>query len=1000
MLLILILLFFFPPVLFSAGHPAENTGRSWNQNVRYEIDATLDTTARQLSVELTLRYANNSPDTLSQLIIQIPSNAYADTSNTAVREMQRLNSSENVRFEVRPRNTLRIQMLQFLSIGEEHEFPMQAFDFSDTILRLPLPASLLPADTLIIRMNYSQDLERLFDRKKPEKLHIDFDDWLPKVSVYDTAGWHIEPFHLMMQQSDVFTEFAEYEVRLRVPQNFFVVASGEPVRADSMLFRFRADTALSGDSFTAWQDSLRAGMHSEFEQNAFKILRYTASRALNFTWSAATNLVGYRMESLVPVNFFARGTDEGRELAIELFSEIDSVLSFMQQQFGTFPFDSLTIIQAANGSYNHPGLIMLHDADGLSLVSSLTSAWIPATVGLNGLNDGWLHRGLALYLAKRYNEQRYGKAGYDKAKVREDMNFFMRRYPLPSLDEMIKSMTRLYLNSGKDERIAQPIHSYSDPMSAMANMYLKADLFFEMLEYVIGEESMRRTLSRFFAQNKHRHVGASHLQESAEAAYGQELSWFFEQWLYRTPRVDYSKGTVRSYQREDKKWVSEIELKREGDGIMPVEVELVLPSGKTVRERWDGKAKQHTLIVLTDEKPKDIRVDPEDSILDENRLNNDRLRIEFKPDLPFLKYYYIPNDRYLVLWKPSAAYNTIDGLKLGLRSRGSYQAVFNQLTADIEVGLKSGSVDGVLGYSHPIRRRSMLNRYNLLARKKEGRYELRAELSFSFSKGIIAGSSKSLRFGISHTGITDTKYLSRPILVTDAEKTIEEWENIGIGSVYGEFVHKTSSPATGSTLRLHAEAARTDAGDFFGLLQFRQRISRAYGWLLGGIALNAGHIVSQKRVPSQTAFFPGDASPLRRFREGIMMTGSDWKSSSRRFTEGGARLHGYAGKMTSLNSYLSLNLELAAKVTLLGLRPFAFYDAGLVREQDSSAYTTLRNAGLGLRVPRISTPFFGGAVSLFEGISLRLYVPVYVSNPWPGEKKMRWRWFVAFGKEF
>jgi len=54
--------------------------RYWQNRADYDIRASLDTAARTLRGELTLRYTNNSPDTLHYIWIQTEQNAFRDNS--------------------------------------------------------------------------------------------------------------------------------------------------------------------------------------------------------------------------------------------------------------------------------------------------------------------------------------------------------------------------------------------------------------------------------------------------------------------------------------------------------------------------------------------------------------------------------------------------------------------------------------------------------------------------------------------------------------------------------------------------------------------------------------------------------------------------------------------------------------------------------------------------------------------------------------------------------
>lgn len=112
---------------------------NWQQDVRYNIETQVDTTAKKLLSYMELIYKNNSPDTLDRIYLQVPANAFQDEDNTAVREMAAFNRG-NIQFDQRARDALTINSVQFLSIGEENKFPLQAFHFTDTILDLRLPS--------------------------------------------------------------------------------------------------------------------------------------------------------------------------------------------------------------------------------------------------------------------------------------------------------------------------------------------------------------------------------------------------------------------------------------------------------------------------------------------------------------------------------------------------------------------------------------------------------------------------------------------------------------------------------------------------------------------------------------------------------------------------------------------------------------------------------------------------------------------------------------------
>ena len=68
---------------------SKSSNQKWQQGVRYQIKAELDTTAKRLNGSMQILYKNNSPNTLKKIYLQVPSNAFHDKENTAVREMRR-----------------------------------------------------------------------------------------------------------------------------------------------------------------------------------------------------------------------------------------------------------------------------------------------------------------------------------------------------------------------------------------------------------------------------------------------------------------------------------------------------------------------------------------------------------------------------------------------------------------------------------------------------------------------------------------------------------------------------------------------------------------------------------------------------------------------------------------------------------------------------------------------------------------------------------------------
>lgn len=979
---------------FLAAQVPQERLTTWQQSVRYNITAEIDTTDRTLSGQMQIFYRNESPDTLRKIYLQVPSNAFHGAENTAVKEMQRF-SGGNIDFDEERGYKLTILSLQFLSIGERTSFPLQAYDFSDTILDLTLPYALLPGDTLRLGLQFRQDFSTPGERHN--RMPADHLMWYPKVAVYDSKGWHPDPFHFMMQPTDIYSEFGDMDVTLVVPWNFIVVASGDVLQGDPGWRSVEIDTALEREAFKATHDSLKAELKRAGQQRGKRTVRFHAEHLQNFIWSASPDYVHFGSPASPELHLFY--TSYGHMYWLkQILSKLRAALSFLEDQFEVRPCDKLFVVNASRRAFAVPRMALLQNAGEFELAYELSAMFIPGLVAHNGVEQPWLANGLQVYMGKAYSEKVFGKQGYNLGEAQQGMNWLERQYPLPSLDGLLRNLTHLYNSSGQNEPISKAIHHYSDPLSALFNVYAKSDLFYEMLRYVVGDSLFKAGLHELMRAYRYKHIYESDLQTVFERVSGQDLTWFFDQWLHRTPIIDYSKGKTRKYQKADKTWVTEIELKRNGDGRMPVDVQVDLGGGKAVRKRWDGKDKQKTLVIETAEKPKAVKVDPDDRIMDSNRLNNAKPRLEIRPDWPFLRLIHMPNDALLVLWRPLLDYNSHDRLRLGMRARSSYRAFFNNLTLEAAVGVASAEVDGKIAYSHPLNRKSLLNRYQLMVRKNEGRFEADGQLQFNGSEGLISKSGRNLRLGFNYSSLLNDSYTFRKVVSDTGTVRVDEWQDVNVLLAYAAGRINYSFGAFKTQGRLRAELA-LPAGDVeFSKISGRIQVEAT---ALGVTFVSRGNLATSfgpDPLPLQDQFRAEGAAARERFENDIAKTGNSVAGFRRRYVQGGGFLRGYHGQPLPAERYTTLNLEWRTRdPALLGLRLFGFFDTGRIWTTRQRNSFVRSDAGLGLSFLGDTIELFGSNLSLLGDFGVRIYFPLWLSDPLPGEKEAQFRWLISVG---
>jgi hypothetical protein len=102
-----------------------------------------------------------------------------------------------------------------------------------------------------------------------------------------------------------------------------------------------------------------------------------------------------------------------------------------------------------------------------------------------------------------------------------------------------------------------------------------------------------------------------------ELAYGRDLDWFFQQWIHTTSALDYGIGELRATHEGDGAWSVQVEVLREGDAWMPVQLRV---NGETrLLDSRDGRQ----LVTFTmRQRPVEARLDPDGILLDVNPDND------------------------------------------------------------------------------------------------------------------------------------------------------------------------------------------------------------------------------------------------------------------------------------------------------------------------------------------------------------------------------------------
>ncbi len=159
---------------------------------------------------------------------------------------------------------------------------------------------------------------------------------------------------------------------------------------------------------------------------------------------------------------------------------------------------------------------------------------------------------------------------------------------------------------------------------------------------------------------KHKHPGPDDLREVFESHSDKDLSWFFDEFLCTTERLDYK--IVRLENRK-------LLIKNKGELIAPLLI-AGLSGDSVISEQWEEGFAGKKWINMPPGNYSEIRIDPDHQMTELFRLNNNirKSGICRKTDPVQLRFLYTvddPDSRSLIYF-PVLDWNSADGFMAGV----------------------------------------------------------------------------------------------------------------------------------------------------------------------------------------------------------------------------------------------------------------------------------------------------------------------------------------------
>jgi hypothetical protein len=474
----------------------------FQQQVNYTIDVTLNDVENTLDGSEIIHYTNNSPDTLHFIWFHLWPNAYKNDRTAFSEQMLQLGKTDFYFSDEKMRGYINRLDFKVDGITANLEDHPQYIDVAKLILPAPLP----PGGTIKISTPFHEKIPFNFSRGGHVDHTYQITQWYPKPAVFDNKGWHPMPY---LDQGEFYSEFGNFNVKITVPENYVIAATGELQNKDEIEWlKKKASKRLEVNSVSVRSHKQLAITNDQPTVKGQKTLNYIQNNVHDFAWFADKNfLVRYDTLQLSPgriIDAYSFFTPEGLPVWKNSIQFIKDAVRTRSVWLGEYPYNVVTAVEAKmgfDGGMEYPTITSISPTGDeksldMTIEHEVGHNWLYGVLATNERQYPWMDEGM-----NTYYDNRYEKLKYSKKNIEENQSGFPEKKIPDDYDDLIY---RMQLQSKTD----QPIETPSEDFSA-ANYeviaYYKTGLWMKKLEDFLGKNLFDSCMHEYYNRWKFKH---------------------------------------------------------------------------------------------------------------------------------------------------------------------------------------------------------------------------------------------------------------------------------------------------------------------------------------------------------------------------------------------------------------------------------------------------------------------------------------------------------------
>ena len=585
----------------------------WQQSARYAIEATVDPDEKRVDGTTRIVYHSNSPTPLSVLRVRLNQNLHAEG-------VPRHDPAEVTGgFDFRSVTAGGVQLSDSATRAPRYQV-------HGTIMLVWLPEPLATGDSATVDLEWSY---RIPKAGANGRMGWDADNliylayWYPQVAVFDdVSGWQNDPF---LGRAEFHSNFADYDVRITVPDGWIVLGTGELENAEQVLSptvleRLRRAEASDEVVNVLTVDDFGPGVATRSSDDGRLTWHYTAGQvrdvAFSITreslWDAARSPVGdrdgdgdtdyTRVDALYRAA--AASWVDAAAYAQHSIAFLSSYLDY------PYPWSHMTAVEGENiigGGMEYPMMTLIGAYRGMptsvlygTIAHEFGHMWFPMIVNSDEIRWAWMDEGTTVFNTAQAAADFYPETDPEFDEIRQYVGAANAGY-----DATMMRWTDW------EYPTAWGVAAYPKPAAAML-----------ALRGVMGEEAFLEAFRGYVDTWAFKHPKPEDFFNWFETAAGRDLGWFWRSWYFEQWMLDHAISGVETSGSETRITVEDL-----GELPMPARVAVEREDGSIEHvevpvDTWLEGARSAVLTVSSSPAVTRVTLDPEQRSPDRDRSND------------------------------------------------------------------------------------------------------------------------------------------------------------------------------------------------------------------------------------------------------------------------------------------------------------------------------------------------------------------------------------------